>query len=236
MNGNPGHPLDTFPWWTRHPQQGKRVPRAFFARGTLDVAREMLGTRLVRLLHGRRVAGIVVETEAYIGETDAGCHARAGRTRRTEVMYGPPGHAYVYFNYGMHWLFNVVTEREGFPAAVLVRALLPVEGLTYMAQRRAGQPVARWTDGPAKLCRALDITGALHGVDLCREDAPLFFEFDGCLTDDIVVRGPRVGLNNVPEPWRSIPWRFRLHPKAYREALKQVAALGMPGVAGGPAG
>ena len=230
------HPLDVFPWWKGHPRQGERVPRSFFAQGTLDVARTLLGTRLVRIVHGQRVAGIVVEAEAYIGETDAGCHARAGRTRRTEVMYGPPGHAYVYFNYGMHWLFNVVTEREGFPAAVLVRALLPLEGLTFMAQRRAGQPVTRWTDGPAKLCQALDITGALHGLDLCQEGAPLFFEFDGSLREEAVVQGPRVGLNNVPEPWRSMPWRFRLHPQAYREALKHLEAIYMHGLADAPTG
>lgn len=221
------HPLDVFPWWEDHPQQHERVPRSFFTQRTLAVARALLGTRLVRIVHGRRVAGIVVETEAYIGETDAGCHARAGRTPRTAIMYGPPGHAYVYFNYGMHWLFNVVTEREGFPAAVLVRALLPIEGLTFMAQRRAGQPRTRWTDGPAKLCQALDITGAFHGLDLCREGTPLFFEFDGSLEEEAVEQGPRVGLNNVPEPWRSMPWRFRLHPQAYREALKHLEATYM---------
>ncbi len=217
--------LAEFPWWERHPQEGARIPRSFFARPTLEVARDLLGARLVRWVEGQRVAGIVVETEAYIGETDLGCHARAGRTPRTEVMYGPPGYAYVYFNYGMHWLFNVVTEEEGFPAAVLLRALLPIEGLTFMARQRQGRPVETWANGPAKLCQALAITGAMHGLDLCQEDSPLFFEFAGYLREEGVVRGPRVGLHRVPEPWRSIPWRFRLRPQAYREAVRRLWAI-----------
>ncbi len=191
---------------------GERVPRAFFARPTLEVARDLLGARLVhREADGRRVAGIVVETEAYIGEEDQGCHARAGRTPRTAVMYGPPGHAYVYFTYGMHWLFNVVTEREGFPAAVLVRALWPLEGLDLIAARRRGRPRREWTNGPAKLCQALAIDGRYHGADLCAPDADLFLEFDRTFPDESVTIGPRVGLNTVPEPWKSIPWRFRVH-------------------------
>ena len=216
------HPLHDLPWWKPHPQQGRPIPREFFQKPTLWVARHLLGTRLVHRLAGQRIAGIVVETEAYIGEVDQGCHARAGRTPRTQVMYGPPGHAYVYFNYGMHWLFNVVTEREGFPAAVLVRALVPVEGLDAMARRRPGRPFTQWADGPAKLCRALGITGAYHGLDLTASDAPLFFEYDGVLADAVVRRGPRVGLNRVPLLWRMQPWRFRLDPQAYRQALEKV--------------
>ena len=191
----------------------ERIPRAFFARPTLTVARELLGARLVhREPDGARVGGIIVETEAYIGEEDQGCHARAGRTPRTAVMYGPPGHAYVYFTYGMHWLFNVVTEREGFPAAVLVRALVPTEGLERIAARRAGRPRREWTNGPAKLCQALDIDGRYHGADLCAPEAEVFLEFGEAFPDESVTIGPRVGLNTVPEPWKSIPWRFIAHP------------------------
>ena len=104
------------------------LPREFYNRPTLTVARELIGARLVRILNGQRLVGIITETEAYIGEKDLGCHAKAGRTARTAVMYGPPGHAYVYFTYGNHWMLNVVTEREGFPAAVLLRAIQPIEG------------------------------------------------------------------------------------------------------------
>ncbi len=119
--------------------------------------------RLVRLLEGVRLSGIIIETEAYIGEDDLGCHAKAGRTRRNAVMYGPPGYAYVYFTYGMHWMLNAVTEPDGFPAAVLIRAIQPVEGLEVISARRQG----RDTLGPAKLTQALGIDGLLNGADLC---------------------------------------------------------------------
>ncbi len=189
----------------------EKLPRAFFDRPTLQVARELLGMRLVRVEpDGSRVAGVITETEAYIGENDLGCHARAGLTPRTRVMFGPPGHAYVYFTYGMHWLFNCVTERENFPAAVLVRALEPVEGLERIAQRRAGRPRRAWTDGPAKLCQALGIDGTFNGADLCAPDAALFLEAGEPVPDSRVTIGPRVGLYTVPEPWKSIPWRFRV--------------------------
>jgi DNA-3-methyladenine glycosylase len=175
--------------------------------------------RLVRLEGGRRLAGLIVETEAYRGEEDQGCHARAGLTPRTRVMYGPPGHAYVYFTYGMHWMLNFVTEPEGFPAAVLIRAIFPTEGLEVIAARRDSQPFERWTDGPAKLCRALDIDGRHHGLDLCAPGSELFVEqgpLRGSIPDSAVTIGPRVGLNNVPEPWKSIHWRY-LWKKESRE-------------------
>ena len=164
--------------------------------------------RLVRLAGGQRLAGVILETEAYRGEEDQGCHARAGLTPRTRVMYGPAGHAYVYFTYGMHWMLNFVTESEGFPAAVLIRAILPTEGLDAIAGRRDGQPFERWTDGPAKLCQALDIDGQHHGLDLCAPQAVIFVERGEPVPDAAVTIGPRVGLNNVPEPWKSVPWRY----------------------------
>jgi DNA-3-methyladenine glycosylase len=184
------------------------ISRDFFTQNTSTVARELLGMRLVRLEDGRRLAGLIVETEAYRGEEDQGCHARAGLTPRTRVMYGPSGHAYVYFTYGMHWMLNFVTELEGFPAAVLIRAITPTEGLDVIAARRDSQPFERWTDGPAKLCRALDIDGRHHGLDLCAPGAELFVEPGEPVLDATVTIGPRVGLNNVPEPWKSIPWRY----------------------------
>ena len=188
--------------------QSPCLPRSFFARPALVVARQLLGTHLVRLEHGLRLAGVIVETEAYRGEEDQGCHCRAGRTPRTQVMYGPPGHAYVYFTYGMHWMLNFVVEQEGFPAAVLIRAIAPIEGLEAMSARRSGQSVQRWTNGPAKLCQALDIDRRFNGADLCSPDAELFVEPGEPIDDARVTIGPRVGLNSVPEPWKSIPWRF----------------------------
>lgn len=182
------------------------LPRGFYLRPTLTVARALLGMRLVRVLDGERLAGVITETEAYIGEEDLGCHARAGRTPRTAVMYGPAGHAYVYFTYGMHWLLNVVTEREGFPAAVLIRAIRPVAGVETIRARRQG----RDCDGPAKLTAALGIDGRHNGLDLCTRASGLWIEPGEPVAESEVLRGPRVGLNSVPEPWKSIPWRFRL--------------------------
>lgn len=186
------------------------LPRDFYNRPTLTVARELLGARLVRILDGVRLAGLITETEAYIGEADLGCHARAGRTPRTQVMYGPPGHAYVYFTYGNHWLLNAVTEREGFPAAVLIRAIQPVEGVEVMSVRRGG----RDTFGPGKLCQAMGIARAENGADLtiapCGEcpGSGLWIEAGVFIPEESVTIGPRVGLYHVPEPWKSKPWRF----------------------------
>ncbi len=193
-----------------------RLTRSFFNRDTRQVARDLLGARLVRLDRGRRLAGLIVEAEAYIGEEDLGCHARSGRTSRNEVMFGKPGHAYVYFTYGMHWMLNIVTEDEGRPAAVLLRGMWPTEGERVMWRRRGREPIA---DGPGKLCQALGIDAGFNGHDLCRPQARLFLERGLAFGGSQVVRGPRIGLNSVPEPWKSIPWRFRVLPEILRERL-----------------
>jgi DNA-3-methyladenine glycosylase len=184
----------------------RNVPfeRAFFDRSTLQVARDLLGARIVHRQRGIRLVGLIAETEAYIGETDLGCHAHHGRTTRTEVMYGPAGHAYVYFTYGNHWMLNVVTEGEGYPAAVLIRAIQPIEGASTMSRRRKG----RDTFGPGKLTQALGITGAQHGVDLVAGASDLRLESGVVVPNSRVTKGPRVGLNSVPEPWKSKSWRF----------------------------
>jgi DNA-3-methyladenine glycosylase len=113
----------------------------------------------------------------------------------------------------MHWCLNFVVEAEGFPAAVLIRAIQPLEGLEMIAARRGRLPAARWTDGPGKLTQALGIDGALNGADLCAAEAQLFLEPGAPVPDASVTIGPRVGLNTVPEPWKSIPWRFRARPE-----------------------
>jgi DNA-3-methyladenine glycosylase len=132
-------------------------------------------------------------------------------------MFGPPGHAYVYFTYGNHWMLNVVTEADGFPAAVLIRAIQPVVGAEIMAARRQGGD----TFGPGKLTQALAITKAENGLDLTRRSSALRIETGVEVPDALVTKGPRVGLNNVPEPWKSKPWRFlvrgsRLDPPRLR--------------------
>lgn len=188
----------------------ERIPRDFYAQNTLSVARQALGMRLVRMQEGQRLAGIITEIEAYRGSEDLGCHARSGLTPRTQVMFGPPGYTYVYFTYGMHWLLNFVTEPAGYPSAVLIRAIQPVEGLEIIAQRRGRQPMKLWTDGPAKLCQALGMDGRHNGLDLCDPAADIFLEYGEAVPDSCVTTGPRVGLYHVPEPWKSIPWRFQV--------------------------
>ena len=182
----------------------KPLPRKFYNRPTLTVARELIGARLVRMDHGRELVGLITETEAYISEKDLACHCKAGRTPRTQVMYGEAGHAYVYFTYGNHWMLNVVTEEVDFPAAVLIRAIQPIEGVELMSRRRSG----RDTFGPGKLTQAMGITKSENGVDLTETTSGLWIEAGVKVPNSLVTKGPRVGLNNTPEPWLSKPWRF----------------------------
>ncbi len=186
----------------------KRLDRPFFNRKTTTVARELLGCQLVHLEKGKRLAGLITETEAYCGEQDLACHAKAGRTPRTEVMYGPPGVAYVYFTYGMHWLFNCITCPEREPEAVLIRGVEPTEGLDVIAARRGKQPRRDWANGPGKLTMALGIDGRHNQLDLTAPDAVIFIEEGFAIPDEHVTISPRIGLYTVPEPWKSKPWRF----------------------------
>jgi DNA-3-methyladenine glycosylase len=188
-----------------------RLRRSFYERPTLTVARDLLGQRLVRIEEdGSRISGLISEAEAYIGTDDDGCHAKSGLTRRNQSMWGPAGTCYIYFTYGIHWMLNLVTEQEGFPAAVLIRAVIPQEGIEIIRKRRAGQPPQRWTDGPAKLCQAFNIHGEHDHLDSCLPESMIFVEQGDPVPDMSVTVGPRVGLNSVAEPWKSMPWRFRL--------------------------
>jgi DNA-3-methyladenine glycosylase len=213
------------------PQKPARLTRHFFEQPTLKIARGLLGTRLVKIDRGRRLSGIIIETEAYVGRGDLGCHAsRGGRTARNAPLFGPPGRTYVYFTYGMHWLLNFTTEPEGFPAAVLVRAMIPDEGEDTLRRRRGGrEPVA---GGPAMVCQALALDGRWNSRDLLGPKAALFVERAFAIPDSGVTTGPRVGLYTVPEPWKSIPWRMRADPAAQaalERILKERAARPKPG-------
>ncbi len=170
------------------------LKRSFFARRTLRVARELVGKYLVRKNGRGVIAGRIIEVEAYVGPQDKACHASKGRTARTEVLFGPPGQAYVYLCYGMYEMLNVVTEGEGFPAAVLLRAI-----------ECDGQLI----DGPGRLTRALDIDRRLNRIDLTvGED--LWFEDRGeTLRRGAVKTHPRIGVDYAGE-WAKKPWRFRL--------------------------
>jgi DNA-3-methyladenine glycosylase len=182
----------------------KPLPRSFYARPVLVVARDVIGKILVHDTPEGRVAGRVVEAEAYRGPEDRAAHSYGGRrTARTEAMYGPPGHAYVFFVYGMHHHVNLVTTKEGLPHAVLLRAVEPTEGVELMAKRRGRSPTDReLTNGPGKLCVAFGIDRRAYGADLCKK--PLFLA-DG--PRGRVVRSPRVGIDYAGE-WVDRPWRF----------------------------
>jgi DNA-3-methyladenine glycosylase len=183
-----------------------RLGRDFYRRSTLTVARELLGKRLVRVVDDQRLSGLIVEVEAYIGEDDAACHAARGRTPRNAAMYGPPGVAYVYFIYGMHHCLNAVTEEEGFPAAVLIRALEPLEGLEIMRCHRPSKPDGELTNGPAKLCQVLAIDKSFNRADLCTGEV-LFIEEGRTVNPEEIGASPRIGIK-ADELARSVPWRF----------------------------
>jgi len=193
------------------PLRRQRIPRKFFLPSALIVARTLLGMRLVKVERGRRLSGIIVETEAYIGERDLGCHAsRGGRTARNAPMFGPPGFTYLYFTYGMHWMLNLVTGRKGFPAAVLIRSLLPDEGTAKMMRRRGKTPLCH---GPATICQAFALDGRWNEQDVCSQSSKLFVERAFAIPTAGVTKSPRVGLYTVPEPWKSMPWRLRIRPE-----------------------
>jgi DNA-3-methyladenine glycosylase len=206
--------------------------RELLAGDSQAVARALIGGRLVRKdLSGVRV-GRIVEVEAYIGTDDLACHARFGQTKRNAVMFGPPGYAYVYLVYGMYDCLNLVTEPQGRPAAVLVRAVEPLEGVDLMRRARedwvasprgrpdadraarahrrvAASPAAELASGPGLVCAAFSIGRADDGVDLCDPLSPLHLELPPDAEPRLAVAsGPRVGVDYAPEPWRSRPWRF----------------------------
>ncbi|PYO61056.1 MAG: DNA-3-methyladenine glycosylase [Gemmatimonadetes bacterium] len=175
---------------------------SFYARPAEVVARRLLGHLVVSTIGGRRTAGRIVETEAYVGPHDPACHAYGGRrTQRTRWLYGPPGTAYIYFTYGMHWCLNAVTGRVGYPAAVLIRALEPVAGLATMRRRRAGVPDRALCAGPARLCAALAITGRLNGAALQR--GPLRIVRLPAAPRRRIVTTPRIGIT------RAVDWPLR---------------------------
>lgn len=189
-------------------ERRKIITFGFYNRLVTDVARELLGKYLVRNVDGQQIIGIINETEAYDGMQDLACHARVGRTNRNAVMFGSAGHAYVYFTYGMHWCLNVVTGEINYPAAVLIRSIIPVEGLAVIAQNRENVPVKNLTNGPAKLTQALQINKMQNGIDLTNEENNLWIEEGMSVEEKIVKTSPRIGIANTPEPWRSKPWRY----------------------------
>ncbi|MCB0184699.1 MAG: DNA-3-methyladenine glycosylase [Caldilineaceae bacterium] len=194
----------------------QQLTHSFFVRPACAVAADLLGKRLVRQWQGHRLSGLIVETEAYCDsdEPDLACHGdRANKgqpTARTAVMFGPAGFAYVYFTYGMHWMFNIVTGQPGQANAVLIRALQPDRGEEVMRVLRNGRSPHQLTNGPAKLAQALAIDKSLNGTNLCQPDGVIWLETGMTVAPTAISTGPRIGLGQTPEPWLSIPWRYWL--------------------------
>ncbi len=185
-----------------------RLPRDFYTRtNVLTIARELLGKLLVvRARNDKRISGRIVEVEAYRGPQDRAAHSYGGRrTKRVEPMYGIGGTAYVFFVYGMYNQFNVVTNVVDAPHAILVRAVEPVEGIEFMRRRRAGQPDRNLTNGPGKLCLAMDIDRRLDGADLLGNK--VWLEEDEKIPRRQIISGPRIGIDYAEE-WIDKPWRF----------------------------
>ena len=179
----------------------RKLNRKFYDRSTLKVAKELLGKYLVVQKDGHLLSGKIVETEAYVGLKDPASHACRGMTPRNEVMFGDPGYAYVYITYGIHHCLNLVTEREGYPAAVLIRALEPVDGLKLMKKRRGRQKLQDLTSGPAKLCQALGVDRELNGADLC--SGIIFVQDRGGVVGRIA-SSSRIGIKEGKDK----KWRF----------------------------
>ena len=208
---------------------GRILSRDFYDRDTEIVSRELLGAFLECDTDEGRASGVIVETEAYIGEHDAACHAASGRTRRTEPLYGPAGNAYVYFIYGMHWCINAVTRAEGLPSAVLIRALEPLEGLELMRLRRSRARSDRdLTNGPGKLCAALGVDSRMNGLSLQRR--PVVIRAGEPVSDDDVEVTPRIGISVAAE-WplryfvRDNPFVSRAPASVYRKPSREVPKL-----------
>jgi DNA-3-methyladenine glycosylase len=187
-----------------------KLTHEFYEQPTVQTAQRLLGKYLVRVHPDGVTTGMILETEAYVGLEDKASHASRGRTPRNGVMFGPAGFAYVYAIYGLHHCLNAVTEPEGYPGAVLIRAVQPCEGLELMQARRRQEDLRLLANGPGKLCQAFGIGRGLTGIDLCGDI--LFVEDRGVSHTDIVAT-TRIGVDYAG-PWKEMPWRFYLssHP------------------------
>jgi DNA-3-methyladenine glycosylase len=187
----------------------KRLRRNFFARETQLVAHELVGKLVIRMWKNQKIIGRITEVESYVGENDLASHAARGRTLRTELMFGPAGYAYIYLIYGMYDCFNIVTDKTNVPAAVLLRALEPLEGIEYMMSRRHVTDERLLTTGPGKLTQALAITRQLNGEDLVTSQR-LFIADDGLrVTDADIATSPRIGVDYAGAS-ALLPWRYFL--------------------------
>jgi DNA-3-methyladenine glycosylase len=184
----------------------KKLKRSFYERSALEVAQDVLGKILIHHAEEGTTSGRIVEVEAYMGPDDAAAHSYKGlRSNRTEVMFGPAGHAYVYLIYGMYHCFNIVSNKVGIPQGVLVRALEPIEGIELMKKRRKTDKINNLCSGPGKLCAAMDIGREHNKMDLCGDE---LYIVDGSLKDgEEIVSTPRINIDYAGEA-ANYPWRF----------------------------
>jgi DNA-3-methyladenine glycosylase len=197
------------------------LPYDFYNRDTLEVAPELLGKYLIRKINGHQLVGKIVEVEAYKGSIDKGAHSyNYRRTPRTEVMFGPPGHAYVYLIYGMYYCLNIVTEEEGEPCAVLIRGIEPVEGEEHMAVLRYGKSLEEitivqrknLTNGPGKVCKAFNITKDRNGKPLW--DQGFYVAFGDTIEDSQIIRSKRINIDYAEEA-KDFLWRYSIKGNPY---------------------
>ena len=191
-----------------------KMNHSFFRKDTVELARKLLGCLLVHGTPDGVAAGMIVETEAYVGAIDKACHAYRNRSERTEIMYGDGGFAYVYFIYGMHHCFNVVTGSAGEGNAVLIRALEPVIGLDLMRKRRQTNQLQNLCNGPGKVCQALAITKGEYGMDLCDPAGPLRLVRFRHIPDNRITSSPRINVAYAEEA-AAWPWRFYVKDNLY---------------------
>lgn len=198
----------------------EKLERKFYDRDTIKVARDLLGKILVHNINGKIISGKIVEVEAYNGITDKAAHSFGGKkTNRTEVMYGKPGISYIFIVYGMYNCFNVVTEKEGIPNAVLIRALEPLEGLDYISFNRFKKPydkltkyqITNLTNGPGKLCQALSIDRSNNREDLCKN---ILYIIDAGIKNFKIQYSKRIGIDYAEEA-ANYPWRFYIKDNLY---------------------
>lgn len=192
-----------------------KLPHSFYEQKTIDVAKQLLGKYLVRKHPEGKTIGRIVETEAYIGPQDLACHASRGRTARTEVMFGPAGRAYVYFIYGFYNMLNLVTEATNYPAAVLIRAVEPMDGIELMKTRRQNGSLRNLASGPGKLCQAFAVDRTLNGADL---SGNVLYVEDRSEPAVKIRATPRIGVDYAGK-WKSKPYRFLIRGSEFVSRL-----------------
>lgn len=193
-----------------------------FKRPTLQVARKLLGWRLTTAINGETTSGMIVEVEAYHQIGDAACHCYSSRTPRNELMFSAPGHCYIYKIYGIHHCFNVVTESEGVGAAVLIRAVEPIEGIETMKKRRRSQKLTGLVNGPGKLCEALGIDMQLQGKKLGKSGVIKITPPTREISGSRVATGARIGISKA----QNLPWRFYIKDNIYVGRHQSARAAG----------